>query len=56
MRLKTLGLILVIIGLLGGVVAYASGLIDQAPEYYKVGLAANGIQVLGLVGIFIDKD
>lgn len=56
MRVKTLGLILIIVGLIGGVVAYTSGLLTHAVEYYKVGITSNVIQVLGLVGVFADKD
>lgn len=55
MRMNTLGLIMVIIGLIGGVVAYSSGLIYNAVEYYKMGIGANIVQVIGLAGIFIDR-
>ena len=54
MRMWKLGLILVTVGLIGGVVSYTSGLIYHSFEYYKMGIASNIIQIIGLVGITID--
>ena len=49
MKASTLGLILIVIGLIGGVLAYSSVLYFHDPIYFKVGLASNVIQIFGLV-------
>jgi len=56
MRLKTLGITLVIVGLIGALVAYLSGMFTGAPEYYKVGLLGNTIQFIGLIFIHVDRE
>ena len=54
MRVKTLGLILGLIGMVGGVAAYLSVMAYSDTEFLKMGLLANFIQALGLVLIYAD--
>ena len=53
MKKETLGLILLIIGTIGGVIAYSTGLMTHDPAYYKMGLGSNLVQIIGLVTIFL---
>jgi hypothetical protein len=56
MRVKTLGFIFCLIGLIGGIVAHITALVMQDVVYSKLGFVANGIQLLGLGLIYVDKD
>ena len=52
MKFVTFGLILCLIGLVGGLIAYISAGVYHDLVYFKMGLLANCIQGVGLVFIF----
>lgn len=56
MRMQTLGLMLIIVGMVGASIASLTGMFNEAIEYYKVGIFGNVIQVIGMAFIIADKD
>ena len=54
MRMKTLGLILGLIGMVGGIIAYLSIFNYHDVGFMKLGLLSNFIQATGLVLIYGD--
>ena len=54
MRMKTLGLILGLIGMVGGIIAYLSISVYQDVGFLKFGLLSNFIQATGLVLVYGD--
>ena len=56
MRVQTLGFIIFIIGTIGVAISNTTGLLTQSFEYFKMGMGANIIQLLGIVFMHVDKD
>ena len=54
MRMKTVGLILGLVGMVGGIVAYLSIATFKDISFLTFGLLANFIQAIGLILIYAD--
>jgi len=56
MKIITLGLVLVVIGMIALIITHTSIICFDAYEYIKLGIASSVVQLIGVVLIAVDRN